>query len=98
MVLSLKVCIFYNKVSDLHHYYYYHYYDQQDFKCFPNHFLAINGRSGFPLFEVFLGVVGELPAGTVRDSIVTLASRIKLSKVSCSALRRKWIFPPSPDR
>lgn len=26
MVLSLKVCIFYNKVSDLHHHHYYYYY------------------------------------------------------------------------
>lgn len=49
------------------------------------HFLLGNGRGGFPS-EVFLGVIFELPAGTIRESMVTLADLIKLSRDRCSSL------------
>lgn len=58
-------------------------FDKNHVKCFTHHFLLGNSRGGFPLLEVFLGVV---VVGTVRESMVTLVSRIKLSRVNCSAL------------
>lgn len=50
------------------------------------------------MLEVFLGVVAALPVGTVRESMVTLASLIKLSKVNCSALTPGGIPSASADR
>lgn len=56
--------------------------------------MLVNGRGGFPLLEAFLGVV---PAGTVRESMVTLTTRIELSKVSFAELRPGRISPASAD-
>ncbi|TNN33594.1 hypothetical protein EYF80_056240 [Liparis tanakae] len=50
------------------------------------------GRGRFPLLEVFLGVV---VVGTVRESMVTLVSLIKLSTANCSALTPGGT-PPAP--
>ncbi len=72
--------------------------DHDNVKYFAYHFLLVSGRGGFPLLEAFLGVAGVLPVGTVRELTVTLASRIKLSKVNCSALRPGGILPASADR
>lgn len=60
---------------------------QSNVKYLTYHFLLVNGRGGFPLQEVFLGVVVVRAAGEVTESTVTFARWIVLSKVSCSALK-----------
>lgn len=59
-------------------------WDQSWEECFADHLLEVNGRGGLPLVEPVLGV---LTPGTVRESTVTLHSRIRLSRVNCSALK-----------
>ena len=70
-------------------------WDWNNIKCVAYHFLLVNVRGGFPLVKAFLGVVVVLPLGTVRESMVTLARRIILSKVNCSALRSGGTPPAS---
>lgn len=61
---------------------------------FADHFLLGIGRGGFHLVELFLAVVSS---GTVRESMVTLASWTELSRVICSELRPGGRPPSSAD-
>lgn len=62
---------------------------------FADHFLLGIGRGGFHLVERFLVVASS---GTVRESMVTLASQTELSRVICSELRPGGRPPSSADR
>lgn len=61
---------------------------------FADHFLLGIGRGGFHLVELFLAVVSS---GTVRESMVTLASRTELSRFICSEFRPGGGSPSSTD-
>lgn len=58
------------------------------------HFIVVDGRGGFPLLEVFLGVV---PAGRARVLMLTFATRTEFSRVSWSAFRPGRKAPESAE-